>query len=137
MGESRATVQSNFITPPRAAQCAALAVTTTAANQDLRLIGLQTPDITTSNPGPVVGLPGHFARFFADGGDVYLLFSPAALAGGNVPASATTGVNAAGVCAKIASGTFEDFKLEMGVDNFVNYVTASGTATLRIFQSSI
>jgi hypothetical protein len=140
VGESRATVQYHFQTPPRAGQCANLSVTNAAANTDLRTLGVQTPDISQSNVGPIVGAPGHFATFEADGSDIYVIFGPtaASVSGGNAPVIATTGVNVAGVCFKVTVGNPLRVKLEAGVDNFVGYIaSAAGPFNLRVYISSV
>jgi hypothetical protein len=139
-GQTEATRQSDFITPPRAGQIAAIAVTSTAGSQDLRLCGQQTVSMANANQQAAQatpGLPGHYATFEADGGDIYVLFGPtlASVTGGNVPVIATTGVNAAGACFKIPSGQNIQCKLEVTTDLFIGFIT-SATATLRIAQSS-
>lgn len=165
-GLPEATKQADWIipmmaktTPNSGIACgAALAVTTTAGVVDLTSIPGPPPGAigaNTVNPNPL----GHYVDFQADGGDVYVIFG-AALAdvtGTQKPAPATVNaVNgsgvitpAVGVCMKIASGTTATFKLHDGPGSdssatygtssaarFVGYVTASSTATLRIYQSS-
>jgi hypothetical protein len=150
MGETEATRQYHFETPPRAGFLASLAVTNAAASQDLRLIGNQTGNMAQTNQALPTGLPGHRVELFADGGDVYVIFGPtaASVSAGNAPVIATNGVNVAGVCMKIPTGTRVKYKLEPSPqgpnapaipttgDNFVGYITTA-TAQLRIAQVSI
>lgn len=129
---------ADFVTCPLSGASAVLAVTTTAANQDLRLVGNQTIN-TAAQKTETSGLAGHYVTLIADGGDVYVAFgvSSAAVSGANAPAPATTGVNAVGNCYKIPKDQTLNVIPRPGVDNFVAYVTSTGTATLRLFQSSI
>lgn len=104
------------------------------------------------------GLPGHYIRCFAVGADCYVAFdvggtaaAPTSLA---TLSASTTGVNAANATVPITAGTYQDFlipDLPM-VDTtqggtfpnpqatpqtvWIGYLTASGSGTLRIVQSS-
>lgn len=126
-----ATRQADCILPPRAGQVSAFSVSTTSASTDLRTIGNQTA--RADNAGNKrLGIARQYVRIFADGGTVYVLF------GSTAPTvnPGATGANAAGVATPIYSGTYQDFWVAEGIDNFVAYATASGTATIRIAPAS-
>lgn len=163
-GQSEATRQSDFITPAcaRASDSKsnqyALAATVTAVTIDMAsLLGLPVDWGNTQaadNPNPL----GHYVDLTAEGGDVYVIFGPtqASVEGANVPNPATvntvtTRVPAAavGVPQYIPSGQTAPVKLPLGASGTSNgtkgqqspcrymaFVTKTGTATLRVRQSS-
>ena len=136
MGQTEATRQGDWLTPPRAGQISVYSVTSTTASQDLRLCGQQTPNISSPTQ-QVPGLPGHYVALQADGGDVYIITGPtaASVTGANAPSSTAAGTNATGGCVKIPSGFTAQFKPSVTLDWFLGYVTSAGnTATIRIFQ---
>lgn len=145
-------------TPP--AVCA-LAATTTAVIVDLTTMwgtaakaGL-TPGNEDYNPNPI----GHYLNVQADGGDIYIAFGAdvASLAGISATAVSTVAANAitavAGGTLKIPNGSTLPVKIPIGAppaaaqyDNadvgkysparFLGFLTAAGTGTLRMWQSS-
>ena len=136
MTQARVSVLADFIVPPRAGQISVLAVTSSAASQDLRLLGNQTGNMGAANT-QTTGAPGHYVTFLADTEDVYVNFgvSQAAVTTANAPVIATTGVNAASACFRIVKDTQLQVFLEAGVDNFIGYIGA-GNGNLRVFISS-
>ncbi|HEY6783598.1 MAG TPA: hypothetical protein VI159_01530 [Gemmatimonadales bacterium] len=137
MPQIEATRQADFITPPRAGQITALAVTTVAASASLLTMGNQTANQANANTLNI-GLPGHYITLYADGGDVYILFGPdqASVSSGNAPSPTATGANATGACFVIPTGVAMNVRPESNVDQWIGYVTKTGTATLRIAQTS-
>lgn len=163
-GQTEATRQSDYITPAcaRAADSKsnqyALAATVTPVTIDMAsLLGLPVDwgnTVAVDSPNPL----GHYVNLTAEGGDVYVLFGPttASVEGANVPNPATvntvtTRVPAAavGVPDYIPSGQTIPVKLPVGptgVSNgskgsaspcrYMAFVTKTGTATLRVRQSS-
>lgn len=162
MSSSEAQREYFFVSPIMADSTgkvagAALAASTTAAAVDLASMqGLPATWPTTSanaNPNPL----GHFLDVTAQAGDVYVVFGPtlASVTGANAPVPATVNTLTsnvpnyiAGICDYVPSGSTKRFKLWQGGGavsgaiganspcRFMAYVTASGTATLRIHQSS-
>ncbi len=135
MGQARATVQSDFITPPRAALMFAVA-TGAASSLDLRTVGQQTGDMSKAN-SPQSGLVGKYITMHAETTDVYYIFglTSASVTSANAPVVATAGTNAAGVCMRLPAGQSVSYKLEEGVDLFIGFM-ASSAGILRIHQSS-
>lgn len=140
---SESQSQSDFITPPRAGETTCISVSAAAGSQDLSQCGPvpssnfglnNAPTVAVGASGP--GCVGHFATFFADGADVYVIFgsTAAAVTAGNAPVAATNGVNAVGAAWKIPSGTEKSWKIRVQ-DRFVGFV-ASGAGQLRIARSS-
>ncbi len=93
--------------------------------------------VTTTTGGVDVGATlskgkdGHFVTLHADGGDVYFAFNDSAT--GTLDETQVTGT---GVCQKIPSGQDRSFRL-VGAFTFIRVKTASGTATLRYYLSSM
>jgi hypothetical protein len=145
----------------------AIAVTAAVTGVDLTTVpGLPasfagTPG-ATQDPNPL----GHYLRVTAQGGDVFLVFGPnyASVTGANAPAPATTNAvsgtgvvttGTKGICEQIPAGTYKDFKLPIGSlvhasasdaggplgssspCRFVGLICSSGTATARLYQSSV
>lgn len=164
MGQTEATRQSDFLIPANVdangnPNCVSVAVTTSAGALDITTIPLPTgvydPHIAAVTPNPL----GRYINFQAQGGDVYLIFGPtfASVTSGNKPVPGTNNtVNgstgavtmAKGVCIWVPQGQTLGCKLPQGntsVPNqygvlsyfrFVAYVTATGSAVLRVWQSS-
>lgn len=142
---NEAEVQSCFILPPVAGNLASKAVTGTAdvsgldlatvADQGGHNYGLLNRPTLTDGTGP--GCVGHYASFYADGADVYVIFgaTQGSVTGGNIPVIATNGVNGAGVCWKIAKDTVQPFKITAAT-RWVNFI-GSGAGQLRIAKSSV
>ena len=78
------------------------------------------------------GKDGHFISFFADGGDIYVFFNNSA-AGTPDPAAVA---GAAGVCQKIAGGTWVHWRMVANF-TFIRAIMSAGTATLRYYVSSM
>lgn len=140
-GESQQTRQLNFVGPPRAGLISTFAVTTTAGVIDLSKLDNQTKNLGQPKT-MTVGANGTYVSFFADGGDVYINVGEtnASVSGANAPLpTATAGINIAQGCWKIPSGTTFRIICVSGdhPDQFVGYVTATSTATLRVYRSSI
>ncbi|MBV9311546.1 MAG: hypothetical protein JOZ73_11975 [Solirubrobacterales bacterium] len=136
------------------ARMVALAVTTTAGVIDLAANMPISPATDPRETAPF----GHYISLVAEGGDVYVLFGPtnASVTGANVPNPATTGsaqAGTVGLCQYIPAGRELPIHLPRGPGRegplsnapalggaspmrFLAYVTKSGTATLRIHQSS-
>ena len=142
--------------------CVSLAASTTAHALDLASLplpsGFYDAHIAAAEPNPL----GRYINFQAQGGDVFLLFGPtfASVTSANAPlpstsntVSGTTGVvtMAKQVCIWVPQGQTLPCKLPVGPQTvnllpvqygtaspyrFVAYVTATGTATLRVWQSS-
>jgi L-cysteine desulfidase len=129
------TLASDMIQAPRAAQCANLAVTTTAIAVDLRLVGNQTPNMAAATGK--VGTQQRFVTIYADGADLGVIFGPtsASVSGANVPALATVGTNVAGVCARIPVGQERSYYVMAGTDVWVG-VVGSAAGSVRITPSS-
>ena len=164
MGQTEATRQSDWLLPACVdasgnPNCVAVSVTTSAAALDLTTRpvppGFYDAHIAAVEPNPL----GHYVNFQAQGGDVYLIFGPtfASVTAGNVPVPGTTNTvsnstgavtMAKGVCIWVPQGQTLGAKLPVGNEatpnqygkaspfRFVAYVTATGTATLRVWQSS-
>jgi hypothetical protein len=134
MGEFTSSRLADFVLCPRASQIAVQAVTTSAAALDLRTVGPQT---AKQDSGPTaIGATNTYVTLQADGGDVYVAFGATSGAvTGIVPA--TNAVNGASGCAKVPNGTSINVIPENPADVFVGYVTASGTAQLRVWISSV
>jgi hypothetical protein len=131
---STETLASDNITPPVAGQVTALAVTTTASTLDLRTCGNQTPNMASG--AAKVGLVGRYVTFYADGGDVGIIFgaTSASVATTNAPALATQGTNATGACVRIANGAEKAWLVPSGTP-WIG-VVGSASCTLRIVASS-
>jgi citrate synthase len=71
----------------------------------------------------------------ADGGDVYVVFATLSTQADDLVV-ATNGTNQISGCVKIPNGTQMNVIPAHGVDVFVGYLTAAGTAQLRIWMSS-
>lgn len=137
MGTILATHLSDFATLPTSPNSAVIAVTVTAGSLDLATVGNQVySDVSLSTS--TVGLTGHYVTFQADGGSVYITAGPtqASVIGANAPSPTATGTNTAGNCMLIASGGMFFAIPRMGVEQWIGFVTATSTATLRIFLSS-
>jgi len=165
MGQSEATRQSDWLLPAVVdgtgnPNCIAVAVSTGAAALDLTSLpvpaGVYDSHVAAATPNPI----GRYVNFQAQGGDVFLIFGPtfASVTGGsNAPAAGTvntvngtTGVvtMAKKVCIWVPQGQTLGCKLPVGNEStpnqygtaspcrFVAYVTSTGSATLRIWQSS-
>lgn len=102
-------------------------------------------DITTIGPQPGAASKGgieqdggadKFIYIYADGADVGYYFGPsqAAVTGGNAPALATNGLNAAGCCARILSGQRHRVR-PTAKNNWMGFV-GSGAGQIRITVSS-
>lgn len=129
------TLASDLIQPPRAGQCANVAVSTVAIAVDLRLVGNQTPNLASATSK--VGAQQRYVTIFADGADLGVIFGAtlASISGGNVPALATLGTNVPGVCGRIPNGQERSYYVAAGTDVFVGIVgSAAGFA--RITPSS-
>lgn len=148
--------QVNNIVPPRAGEIVALAVTNSAAAVDLQSCGDQSPAVDAQ----AVGIVDSYVVVQNDGTvNVYYAFGPtfASVTGGNAPnPSAATTVNGstgavtpvAGTCLFIPPGGSLTVRPTRGSTNtpggtaskygtrFFAYVTASGTATVRIGKVS-
>lgn len=144
-GQSEGTVQSDFIRAPVAGKiaCKAVSAVADASGLDLATVGdvgssnFGTNNRPTLTDGTGPGCVGHYASFYADGADVYVIFgaTQAAVTGANVPVIATNGVNATGVAWKIAKDTFQPFKINPDT-RWVGFI-GSGAGQLRIAKSSI
>lgn len=164
MGQTEATRQSDWLLPAVVdasgnPNCIAFSVSTSVVAVDLTTIPLPTgvydTHIAAATPNPL----GRYINFQAQSGDVYLLFGPsfASVTGSNAPAAAT--VNAVSgttgavtmakqVCIWVPQGQTLGVKLPTGTVGapnaygkvsqyrFVAAVTATSTATLRVWQSS-
>jgi hypothetical protein len=160
-GEAEQTRQADWIEPPMFGGITALTIGTTAVIIDLTTMagcpGIQTAGDAEvyggSNPNPL----GHYITLQADGGDIYVAFGDTT---GHLAAVSTTAVSTvasnnlsakstANGVAKIFSGTQQQFKLPIGSNpagttawassspaRFMAVLTASGTNTLRMWQSS-
>lgn len=153
-GDSWQAQRADYIRAPRAGQISVLTTSTVAATIDLRTIGNQQlaslPD--GNNPAgnfvvnqPRKGLVGHYVRFEAINADCYVAFGNTSASVGSI-AAATTGSNGANCAMCIPAGSYMDFLIEddpadqsmaaQGPSTWLGYVTASGSGTLRIAQSS-
>ncbi len=128
-GQTEATRQSDYITPPRKGSISVVAVTSTSSATTMATYGQTAWGDGTAN-GPSYG--SHYWSFQADGGDVYIAFDDLTLTVDNT----ATGALAATACIKIPVNTTLQVKLNPATDVFIAVKTASGTATLRIWQSS-
>ena len=127
---------SDYILPPRAGFLTAITVSVAAGSQDLRLCGIQLFNSSnTANSKP--GFQGKYITLFADGADVGVIFGQtlASVTGANAPVLATTGVDVAGVCWRIANGGKESYLIAAGYDVFIGFVGSAG-GVLRIAASS-
>lgn len=127
MGQTEATRQSDYIVPPRKALVSVVSVTSTSAATTMATYGQ-----TAYTAGSTVSYGSHYWNFQADGADVYIAFDTATLTVDDT----ATGALAATTCAKIPRDTTLQVKLNPANDVYVAYKTASGTAKLRIWQSS-
>jgi hypothetical protein len=126
-GQTEATRQSDYITPPRKGGISVVAVTSTSAATTMATYGQ-----VTYTAGTTISYGSHYWNFQADGNDVYIAFSNATLTVDDT----ATGALAATLCAKIPNGTTLQVKLSPATDVYIGVKTASGTANLRIWQSS-
>jgi hypothetical protein len=143
--QSKQTQQADFIVAPVAGQVSAYQASVTAAAIDIGTCGpaALVPNTgatatNSQNPGGV----DRYVTLVADGGAVYVLFgaSAAAVSGANAPdptatGAAAAGTNKVGACIPIPSGGLMNVLIR-AAERFVGYVTASGTATLRVWVSS-
>lgn len=101
-------------------------------------MGNQTKSLANNNTLKT-GATGFYVSFEADTADAGIIFGPtqASVTGGNAPNLSTTGVNAAGACARIFAGQPpQRYQLQAGLDIWFGYVGAS-TGNLRVWVSSI
>ena len=112
----------------------------TPGSQSLLLMGNQTKSLAQANTLKT-GATGFYVSFEADTVDAGIVFGPtqASVTSGNAPVLATTGVNAAGACARIFAGQPpQRYQLQAGLDLWFGYVgSAAGPGTLRVWVSSI
>lgn len=146
--ESEQTRQLNFVEPPLAGNGFAVAcVASTASSIDLGTIDNQSKD-PTQNDKLKTGAQDAFVTIVVDGVvPIYVIFgaNAAAVTGGNAPAIATVGTNAAGICFPLyptaATGPGNNgpggyrFRIRKGYNSVMGFIS-SGTPTLRIFKSS-
>lgn len=153
-GDSFQAQRADWIRAPRAGQISVFSTSTAAATVDLRTIGNQQLASLPAGNSPLgnfvvnqprKGLVGHYVRFEALGADCYVAFGNTSASVGSISAAAT-GSNAANACLCIPAGTYQDFLIEedpadqslaaLGPSTWLGYVTASGTGTLVIAQTS-
>lgn len=127
------TRQADFVLCPRASQIGRYATSTVAASADIRLIGPQTRSLSTVGQYSVGG-PGCFIRVTATGADCWVAFAATAAELTSIDAT-TAGVNAASGAVCITAGTYQDYRPE-DIDNFIGYVTGSGTGLLTVHIAS-
>lgn len=125
------SIRADFVLPPRSGQCTVLVTGAASASQDLRLCANQTVDASKANQKKK-GLPGAVIEFVFIGKDGYANFTTAA---GTMDSTAT-GVNAANAGPIFKDGVHYTAQLEELVDNFINFQTPGGAATLCIWQRS-
>jgi hypothetical protein len=112
-GSPEATRQNLNPIPPRVGNILVLSATTVSATQDCTVFA------------------GMFVEVHAEGGDVYINF--ASTNTNTADATITTGNNRT---SRIPKDNSKRIRLHKGTDIFMAYVTKSGTATVRIEQSS-
>jgi hypothetical protein len=127
--------QALYVIPPRAAEQGLYSTSTTAATQDLRLLGPQTATTDSNVNRGDVGAPGRYVTVTAITADCYVCFDKTAALVGSITAT-TTGTNQANTSKPVFAGTSRDFRLEPGRDLFMGYVTASGTGYVHVDISS-
>lgn len=125
-GQTEATRQSDYITPPRRGAISVIAVTSTTAPYAMSVYG------QTAYSGGAVSYGSHYWNFQADGNPIYIQFHTATTTVDDTAASAL----GATACAKIPDGATLQVKLNPATDVYFAVKTASGTATLRMWQSS-
>ena len=161
MSQSEQTRQSDFIEPPMNPGILCLSVSTAAATFDVTgMAGSPGNQVVTGDVSQVGGKNvnpiGHYVTLQADGGDVYIAFGATTASLSAVATTAVTTIannalatsNTGNGVVKIPSGTERAFKLPLGSNpsttpwgasspaRYLAFLTASGTATLRIWQSS-
>lgn len=134
MAEFTGTRQADYVLPPRLSNIGRYSMTTAFAAADVRLVGNQTVAIGSPQQEEV-GAPGCYVRVTATGADAWIAFGSASTVSSALDAT-TSGVNTTTGCVCITAGTYQDFRLERGVDNWIGYGTASGTGLLTVFISS-
>lgn len=134
MADFTGTRQADFVLPPRLSNIGRYSMTTAFAAADVRLVGSQTVD-QASVAQYEVGAPGCYVRVTATGADAWIAFGSSSTVSSALDAT-TAAVNGSSGCVCITAGTYQDFRLERGVDNFIGYGTASGTGLLTVFISS-
>ena len=128
--------QQNTVLAPLKGAVVALAVTATPAS--FNLFTSVTPAIG-QDAGKVAKRfwSGRFLRLHADGGAVYFAFADVDTGTLTISATATGSAPGNTHTAKIESGSFVDVYVPESADvQYLHYVTASGTATLRVFPAS-
>lgn len=162
MAGDEQTRQSDYIMPPINGGITCLAASTAAVTVDLTTMSgspgnqVNGADVSIYG-GKNVNPLGHYITLQADGGDVYIAFGDtvghlSSIA--NVTQVSTVTNNAlvtsstANAVVKIPIGTQQNFKLPVGSSpaqgvwgnsspsRFLCFLTATGTATLRMWQSS-
>jgi hypothetical protein len=150
------TKLSDEILAPIVNQVSVLSANTTPQTQDLSACGPTASDMRNADALPVAGgsafagsaTPvgatqtlnggvGRFVEVFSDGGDIGVLFAAnsAVFTGSNVANLAAAGVNTAGCCLRIPSGTYRTFFIHPA-SRFMNFSTGTGTANVRICATS-
>lgn len=159
-GDTEQARQADYIMPPINGGITCLTVGTAAVIVDLTSMG-GSPGIQTAGDAEVYGGSnknpmGHYLTIQADGGDVYCAFGSTAVSLASVSTTAVStvtsnqlsGTSTTNGVAKVFSGTQQQFKLPIGSSpaaglwgnaspsRFLAVLTASGTITLRMWQSS-
>lgn len=160
---SNETLQSDWIMPPMLGGISCFAAGTSEVDVDLtKLAGSPAKSAINQgaddwNPNPM----GHYLTLEADGADIYVAFAATLAALGTLSTSAVTTVTAGVPAAtstatgtiKIPNGTVMQFKLpviggaaqnnrddaDWGAASpcrFLGFMTATGSGTLRLWQSS-
>lgn len=160
---SKAEYQASKILAPSVKSVVAIACTTAVTRIDLTTVPATTALAPITNTGPAGGsVPdpgqqnpiGKYIRISAQGGDVYFAFGSTYASLSALSATATTTVGAAGALTVaqtetdyIPAGGFKDIFVSEGTllkpppggdsqTRFLGLLTASGTATARIYQAS-
>lgn len=126
--------QALFVLPPRASSIGRYSTSTSVATADLRLIGVQTADVSQADRA-VVGAVDVYVTVQASGSDCWVAFGATSAAVGSIDAT-TAAVNAATGAVLLPAGVSRDYRLEHGVDTFIGYITAAGTGLLTVHISS-
>lgn len=127
--------QSDYISTPKAGQQGYYATSSTAATQDLRLIGPQAATTDSNVKRGTPGCQGKFIRVSCVTSDIVVAFGTTSASVGSITSS-TTGTNQANTGAPIPAGTFQDFRID-SEDLFIGFVTASAAGNIHIYINSL
>lgn len=154
-GQTEATRQSDYITPPMVGTDgklagAVFATSTTVATLDLSTVPVHPTGFPVSEHQTLQNIAaGLYIQVTAESADLYVLFGPTvgSVSGANAPVATTNGTNVVGLGYYIPAGTKEHFKLPAGPSSpgaagqnsparFIGVVTRSGAGQCRITPTS-